>query len=501
MIRALACALLASILAAVPARSEDAPDAGLAAQVAALREEVAKLKARQDRWADWTVRVGGEFRARALVEANTKNAYVNKGGVPVYAYRPDSTLQNDYGWWDYRGQLRLDVAFRDRAELHTFVEVGNAAWGNQAPIFGGDEARSFGNTELAFRELYVEVGMDPIPLRMKFGRFRHPLGNRLIWGLENDGLDVYYRNRYVTAGFMGFRQYEGERYEMSVAMNDDEDTFIAYVDARPADGHALSVFGYLTLYEIPENTDNAPDPKSPLYNLPGWNPADYAHQSNALYTVGANWVADWSRVKLNLELDWQWGEVHPTSGRSDVPPIRFKGKAALAKLDVRTTDADILALTAGYGSGDDPKTADCEGFFAPDNEFGVRDDLPRDYVERGAFAVYGHLSPAAGVPGKLEEAQGTGGIENTIFGLVGYDLNSQANHHYYVGVGGIWAAEPNPETGSRDVGIEVDVSLDYRFGEHVTFRTYGGHLFMLGDYFRKNAYDAAAVYWEWKVSW
>jgi hypothetical protein len=106
------------------------------------------------------------------------------------------------------------------------------------------------------------------------------------------------------------------------------------------------------------------------------------------------------------------------------------------------------------------------------------------------------------VPGDMMDgARGTGGLENTIFALLGYDLRRLANHHFYLGVGGIWAAEPNPDTESRTIGIETDMSIDYLFGDHVAFRLYGGHLFMLGDYFRKDAYDAASINFEWKVYW
>ena len=492
---------LAVPLSAFGDSEEDREVEDLAAEVARLREKVDALSEARERWRDWSFGMSGEFRARALVEANTRNNFTNKGGVTMHAYRGDSTTSNDYGWWDYRAQLVLDVEWRDLTRLHTFVQIGNAAWGNQAPLFGGSRERSFGNMELVFRELYVEVGMAPIPLRLRFGRFDAELGNRLIWGLESDGLDVYYRNRYVRVGFMGFRQYEGERYEFSMSYNDDEDTFIVYWDTVFNPVHSLSVFGYLTLYEIPKTAENAPDVESPLYNIPRWNPEEYGTQGNNLYTAGVNYMADWERVRLNIEFDYQWGTLFASSDYPEAAAIHFRGFAAVAKLDYRPNPYDVIAITAGYGSGDDPNTLDYEGFFAPDNDFGIEEDLPREYIDRGYFAVYEHLSPGAGVPGGLFEGRGTGGIENTIFGLLGFDMSSQPNHHYYIGVGAIWAAEPNPETGSYDIGVEIDASIDYQFGERVSFRTYGGHLFVTGDYFRREAYDAASIYWEWKVTW
>lgn len=491
-----------SVLADDREEAEQGEQTELAERVGELEREVRELKEQRDRWSDWTVLISGEFRGRAIVEANTRNNYLNKAGVLMHAYRGDSTIKNDYGWWDYRGQLKLDVGWTDRTSLHLFLQLGNAAWGNQAPIFGGSAEQSLGNTELVFRELYVEVGMDPIPLRMRFGRQDAELGNRLALGVESDGLDVYYQDDLVTIGFMGFRRYEGERYEFSMKHNDDTDEYALYAEGKFDRRHSLLLFGFLTLYEVPvPKSQSGPDPLHPLYNIPWWNPLDYGQQGSELYIFGANWISDWSKAKLNLEFDFQTGQIKAASQRPWVKNIQFKGLAAFAKLDLRVNPTDILALSAGYGSGDDPETIAYEGFFAPNNDFGIEEDSVREYIERGFFAVYEHLSPPAGVPGRLFEDQSVGGLENTIYALLGYDLNFQANHHYYLGVGSIWAAEPNPETGSRTIGIEVDCSIDYRFGEHVWFRFYGGHLFMLGDYFRANAYDAAAMNFEWKVVW
>jgi hypothetical protein len=115
--------------------------------------------------------------------------------------------------------------------------------------------------------------------------------------------------------------------------------------------------------------------------------------------------------------------------------------------------------------------------------------------------VYGSLSPGAGVPGMLKRNLGTGGLENTIFANFGADLGFQDNHHYYVSYGYIRAARPNPQTDDADIGWELDARVDYLFSNNVVFAIYGGHLFMTGDYFRRNAHDAAQVYFEWKLIW
>jgi len=450
---------------------------------------------------DWQIVLRGEFRSRALIEANTKSGYTNRSGETIYAYDSRSTINNDYGWWDSRFQLRLDVLFEDHVEFGFFGQIGDTAWGNLSPIFGGSPEETLGNREFFIRELFVDVSLGPfIPLGLKFGRFDAELGNRLVWGLEQDGLDAYYQNDWLRVGLMGIRQHEGERYEMVMKYNDDEDTFVFYADADVKPVWNLVGFVYWNLFEMP-SPPAEPHVNSPLYSLPFWSPENYASQGSHLWTAAANLVGDWTRFRLNLEFDYQWGKIKPTESRQDVPAIDFLGYAAFAKLDYRFAGTEILALSMGYGSGDDPDTVDYEGFFAPDNDFGIEEDGINEYIVRGFTSVYEHLSPAAGVPGKMKEGYGTGGLENLIFALLGWDSRYLDNHHFYLGFAYLVAAEPNPATGERHIGLEMDLSWDYYFSRHVVFRTYGGHLFMTGDYFRKDNHDAAQIYWEWKVFW
>jgi hypothetical protein len=101
----------------------------------------------------------------------------------------------------------------------------------------------------------------------------------------------------------------------------------------------------------------------------------------------------------------------------------------------------------------------------------------------------------------LRENLGTGGIENTIFANLGWDSNFQANHHYWVSVGYIESARENPITNSDMIGVEMDLRIDYLFSNNLIFSIYGGHLFILGDYFREDAHDAAQFVAEWKLQW
>ena len=121
--------------------------------------------------------------------------------------------------------------------------------------------------------------------------------------------------------------------------------------------------------------------------------------------------------------------------------------------------------------------------------------------------MYEFLSPGAGVPGRLKDNLGTGGIENTTFVNLAWDANFQRNHHYYLSVGYIQASRKNPITGSNVIGIENDARVDYNFSNNVSFSLYGGHIFILGDYFslskrkRDHAHDAASLRGEWKLTW
>jgi hypothetical protein len=450
----------------------------------------------------WSVSMHGEFRTRALCEANTLNGYLNKAGEQIYAYDPKTTFSNDYGWWDSRVLLSMIFNLGDTVDIVAMLQLGDWAWGSQAPAFGGSGNEKFDHASLWIRELWARYSLAPIPLFMDFGRMPYVVGNRIIQGSEADGARLYYRHPYFEVGFGGYRYYEGENYEMEMKYNDDEDNFQAWLDIKPTKAHTLSLFSWFTLYEIPQYPSFVID-TSPLWLLPEYTHAKYHEQTNDHWNLGFNYVGDLTEnFTVNLEYDHQGGEIHASDDVfDDVEAINFKGFAGFAKFDYRFFGTETIALTAGYGSGDDPETVDYEGYFAPHNDFGMRDETMFEPIKRGYFNVYEYLSPGAGVPGRLEDNLGSGGIENTTFVNLAWDSSFQANHHYYTSVGYIKASRKNPETDSDVIGIENDLRMDYLFSNNITFSLYGGHLFILGDYFRKDAHDAASLRGEWKLTW
>jgi len=448
----------------------------------------------------WHFSFHGEFRSRALVEANTINGYTNFAGERVYAYNPKSTLSNDYGWWDQRLQFRTIFNFGSYADLIAKMQLGDIVWGSQAPVMGGSGDAKFDQATLFFRELYTRIDIYPIPLYLVFGRMPVELGNRLIMGNEHDGAYTYFHHRFFDIGFGAVRQYEGENYEMRMKWNDDEDTFFAWTDVRPHPSQKLSLFGWLSDFKVTQYP-NRPAPNSPLYLLPAFTQEAYTNQESQMWNVGANYVGDFGPVTVNAEFDKQFGTLLANEDVQGAEDMDWEGWAALLKTDWRITNVDTLALTMGYGSGDDPETLEYEGFFAPDNDFGINEEDMYEYIRRGYFSVYEHLAPGAGVPGRLRDNLGTGGIENTMFANLGLDLGFHDAHHYYLSWGYIRAAEPNPDTDDAEIGWEMDARVDYIFSPNVIFAIYGGHLFMTGEYFREDAHDAAQVYFEWKLQW
>ncbi|MCC6156791.1 MAG: hypothetical protein IT350_01975 [Deltaproteobacteria bacterium] len=450
----------------------------------------------------WAVTWHGEMRTRAIVDANTQNAYTNPAGEVVYAYDPKTTFKNDYGWWDSRLLTWGLINFGDTADLGFKLQLGDWAWGTQSPAFGGDGNGKFDDARLFIREFWVRWEMDPIPLTMQFGRMPWVLGNRMIQGNEQDGASIWYPHRYFEIGAGGFRSYEGENVEMEMKNNDDEDGFVVWANVMPSKAHKLSLFGEQVLFEL-SVVDGQINPNSPLFKLPNFqHPDNNAEQGSDLSTVGANYVYDAGGAwRVNLEYDHQWGEIKANAKTPGAVPTEFRGFAGFGKLDYRFPRKNILSLAAGYGSGDDPATQQYEGFFAPNNDFGIRDETENENIEKGYFHVYEYLSPGAGVPGALFQNLGSGGIENTTFAHLMWDTRAQTNHHYFVGVGYIQASEPNPITDDAMIGVEVDMRVDYYFSNNMVGAFYGGHLFMLGDYFRPDAHDAATFRFEWRLVW
>jgi hypothetical protein len=505
-----------------PAAAPPAPTAAdnqkeierLQAEIAALEKRLASVEGNVAK--NWDpnrdgVRLGekiwftfhGEFRSRAIIEANTKNAYTNYAGERLYAYDPKSTLENDYGWWDSRLQVRTGFNFANRAELVAMIQFGDVNWGSQTAAFGESGTSIYDKPMPYFRELYARVSMDPIPMTLVFGRVPIDfIGNRLIIGYEHNGAYTYFGPRWLQFGFGGFRDYEGEPYEYGKRYNDDEDMFLAWLNTVPAAGQKLQFFGWMRDLIVAAKPVQL-DQTSPLYSLPGFTQDKYTGQNGQVWDVGVNWVGDFGPVTLNAEIDQEIG-VLPAShsaAADGARDIHFNGRAAFLKTDWHVDNLDCLALTGGYGSGDNPKSQNYSGFWAPDNEYIIRDFYREEPIQRGTFMVYNSIAPGAGVPGALKQNLGTGGIENTIFANLAADLGIQDNHHYYISWGYIRAAEPNPVTHSADIGWEMDARVDYLFNSNVTFSIYGGHLFMTGNYFREHAHDAAAIFFEWKLSW
>jgi len=447
----------------------------------------------------WTISCHGEFRSRAIIEANTINAYTNYGGERVYAYDPRSTLSNDYGWWDQRFQMRTVANFGSTADLIAKIQIGDSVWGSRAPLWGETGQGKFDHVTIMFRELWTRLNMDPIPMYLEFGRMPWELGNRLIQGNEFDGARTYYKNKYFEMGFGAFRQYEGENYEMKMKTNDDEDTFVAWSNITPTPNHTLSMFGWLDDLKVTAKP-NQIDPMSPLWLITGFDQDLYEGQESQLWDVGVNYIGAINNFTINMEYNHQFGTLnaHPDRGAGD---INFKGFGGIVKLDWKIAGTEYITWTSGYGSADDPDTTSYEGFFAPDNDFGMKEEDMFENRRRGYFSVYEHMSPGAGVPGKLREDLGTGGIENTIFTNLGWDSSFQANHHYWLSFGYIQAAMKNPDTDTAIIGVELDARVDYLFSNNVIFSIYGGHLFILGDYFREDAHDAAQLVFEWKLQW
>lgn len=482
-------------------------------QVAELNE---RLKEKENETANEAVsrfKISGEYRNRAHIQVNTINNYTNADGETLHAYRKGSTTKNDYGWWDHRLQLNTETDFYSMARLIVDMEIEDAVWGNQSPIFEGqntDTVNKFDNVEVEFKQLYMDIGLYPSRLRGRIGRQDMQVGNGLLFGNRHDGFRFYYPGDVWDIGVMHTRQWEGENAEMSSPLNDDEDTYIAYVKRNiPL---KVEIFGLLNKMHISEAPRDLND-FSPLYLLPGFTQADYEGQESYMAALGVALEKQYERMTAKLEGSYVWGNVYASNPAKE--DIEIGGFALFGKVDYRQSETSRIALSAGYGSGDDPETTDYEGFFAPDNNFGTGEGYQERYIGK-YMEVYEYLSPGAGVPGMLNVKPGphtppsqdnnkghysfgTGGLENTTFAMLSWDYTGLPRHRFYFGGAYLKASEPNPVTDSSDIGFELDGLVEYYFTPDVNFSLYGGHLFVTGDYFGKGAGDAANLVGEFRL--
>ncbi len=487
-------------------------------QVAELNE---RLKEKENETANEAIssfKISGEYRNRAQIQVNTINNYTNADGEILHAYEKGPTTSHDYGWWDHRLQLNTETIFYSAHRLILDMEIEDAVWGNQSPLFEGRESgdvNKFDNTEIEIKQLYMDIGLFPSRLRGRIGRQDMQVGNGLIFGNRHDGFRFYYPGDIWDIGVMHTRQWEGENAEMAANLNDDEDTYIAY--AKRKGDLNTEVFGLLNKMHVSKASGDLND-FSPLYLIPGFfdsdtRQIDYVSQDNYMAAFGMALEKRFERITAKFEGDYVWGTVYSSNPAKN--DIEIGGFALFGKVDYRQSDTSRIALSLGYGSGDDPDTTDYEGFFAPDNNFGTGEGYAERYIGK-YMEVYEYLSPGAGVPGMLNVKPGphtppsrennkghysfgTGGLENTTFAMLSWDYTGLPRHRFYFGGAYIRASEPNPITDSSEIGYEIDGLVEYYFTPDVNFSLYGGHLFMTGDYFGKGAGDAANLVGEFRL--
>lgn len=497
--------------------SSMAEDADLNIRLNALEKQVAelneKLKEQETKSANENVvrfKIAGEYRSRAQIQTNTVNNYTNAGGKTLSAYEPGGTTTHDYGWWDHRLQLNTETTFYSDARFILDLEIEDAVWGNQSPLFEGQDSGSvskFDGTVIEFKQMYMDIGLYPLSIRGRIGRQDMQIGNGLVFGNRHDGFRFYYPGDLYEISLMHARQWEGENAEASMPLNDDEDTYIAY--AKKKGPLEVEVFGLLDKMHVSKAAGDLSD-FSPLYLLPNFSQADYVSQDSYMAALGMTMKKEIGKVTAKLEGDYVWGKAYASNPSKD--DIDINGFALFGKLDYKNSEDSRIALSAGYGTGDDPGTSDYEGFFAPDNNFGIDEGYTERYLRRYTM-VYEDLSPGAGIPGMLGVKPGpypagtnkgyysfgTGGLENTTFAMLSWNYTGLPRHRFYFGGAYIRASEPNPDTDSSEIGVEIDGLVEYYFTQYVNFSLYGGHLFIFGDYFGKNAGDAANLVGEFRL--
>jgi hypothetical protein len=455
-------------------------------------------------------KISGEYRNRAQIQVNTINNYTNAGGETLHAYEHGRTITHDYGWWDHRLQLNTETTFYSTHKLIVDLEIEDAVWGNQAPLFEGQnsgDVTKFDETEIEIKQLYMDIGLYPFSLRGRIGRQEMLLGSGLLFGNRHDGFRFYYPGDVYEIGIMHTRQWEGENAEMTSSLNDDEDTYIIY--AKREGETDAEIFGLLKRMHVSKETGDLFD-FSPLYLLPGFTQADYTSQEHYMAGAGLALKRDFGNWTARFEGDYVWGTVYSSNPAKD--DIEIGGFALFGKVDYRQSETSRIAFSAGYGTGDDPDTTDYEGFFAPDNNFGIEEGYTERYLRRYTM-VYEDLAPGAGIPGMLNVKPGphpigtnegfysfgTGGLENTTFAMLSWDYTGLPRHRFYFGGAYIRASEPNPDTDSSEIGFELDGLVEYYFTPDVNFSLHGGHLFMTGEYFGRSAGDAANLVGEFRL--
>jgi hypothetical protein len=381
-------------------------------------------------------------------------------------WNDDTKTAGDYNLTYERVRFGIN-AKHDNVKGRIQIENDWDIWGDSAaPLTGypaspGFETRP--NNPLSFREAWLDFTIPGIaPAHIKVGRQFLQLGNGWWFRSNKYGSDAWVvglpgKN---TIAFVNVKAAEN-----TASNSDDTDAYVL-LDTFKIDD-TKSVGAYIA-HVTDRNGVWTTGISSALFG------ASVPVDETTLDNIGLWFNGKFGAVNLAAEVDYQMGEVKALGETTDIDAWQAVLQANMAM------DALTLKATAAMGTGDDPNTDDWEEF------------IPFVDKDPHYTLVYEYYMRTAA------------GRQNTAFAntlAVGIGALYQVNKMIGVGVDGWWLDgdqefSNNGGTADSEIGTEVDVTLNLKLYDQLTWNTVVG-IFMPGKGYENatgKADDATAVH-------
>ncbi len=421
---------------------------GLAATAFAVHAEIPSETQSVVAKGETQITLGGSIRVRGEMRKNTSDF--------------DSDLDDSDGWYDERVRLTLDATLGSvKGYIATEIGTGKTddtyKWGT-----GGDGAGGVyteGNSKRGDYSL-LEGWMlyDPGMVGVKIGHMPLALGNKLFFDHSKFGDDAIVifadPSKMLHVGLLAIKFTEGG----TAGASDDTDGYVGLATVKTDMFNAGIDIVYLKDQNF--GTDE----------LKFWN-----------YGLRADVKAGPVSIKADVEIQ---------DGEYEAGANSIGGEAYLVGASAKLGPVNA-GLEVGYGSGDDPSSANDNEIFVTSLSTGI------PYI---GFVYNVRAKGAAGMTAS--------GVANTTYGKVSVNGSAGAMG-YGVDLLYLMASEELEdknaaggdndgvceagETCTDDIGFEVDAKVSYKLAKNLTYWIEGGYL-VAGDVYNSAAKTADDAY-------
>lgn len=435
-------------------------------------------------------KIGGSYRIRGVYwdQGLNNGKFIDRSG------ETDSTINGIGRYFDNRLRLNIDSEVTDTLAIHVEADSGlgyNGRNGDfQNPAATPDSYDGMWNAGGSFINLPeasvadrdvngVDAGHD-IVFQQAYMDFATPIGAFSLgrqWSFWGMGLMVgENRNRLawsykmpqiqIGAGYDKF--FEGDSVAGAFTKNDDQDNYFAWALYEGPNFQIGPYFEYTHADTISLNG-------TPVDVLPVVT--DLGLEGANTWGVSIFGNATFGPLALTAEFAYRGGSADLVTAQGGLTEVDFNSWAAAGRgtyeLPMMTVGAEV-----GYLTGQDPdENNEIQAFMTPFSfsPFAILGELAINGMDLLGNASY--MSSGSHPRGSYSDF-----CSNMIYGKAFLQASPLPKLDAYLGIGYAQAAQDRADTGTNELGTEIDLSLTYAITPNLTYNFTGGYLF-LGDFY------------------